>query len=213
MINIKEKIGQRITHARKIKGLTRKALAELTDDIKQSRINNWERGIRTPGPREIKQLSEALEVDAAYLMCLSDEANIPIISDSPVKIPLLDAAQIPDFQCLPDDYPYIPVNPLLSSHLGISPFAFRISDISMEPELKQDDILLINQEAKPNPGDFVLAHIQNEKILVVRKFRQISLSGEEFLLLPLNENWASINAGKDSEIFILGIVKGVLRIF
>lgn len=200
-------------HARKVKGLTRKELAELTDDLKQSRINNWERGIRTPGPREIKQLSEALEVDAAYLMCLSDEANIPVISDSPVKIPLLDSAQISSSQCISDDYPYIPVNPLLSSHLGEDAFAFRMSDISMEPELKEDDILLINQEAKPNPGDLVLAHIQNEKILVVRKFRQVSLSGDEFLLLPLNENWASIRVDKDSEVAVLGIVKGVLRIF
>ena len=53
-MNIKEKIGQRIMTERKAKGLTRKALAELTDDLKQSRINNWEHGTRTPGPEEIR---------------------------------------------------------------------------------------------------------------------------------------------------------------
>lgn len=72
-MSIKEQIGQRIQAARLEKGLTRKALAELTNDLKQSRINNWERGDRTPGPEEIKQLAKALEVSAAYLMCLTDE--------------------------------------------------------------------------------------------------------------------------------------------
>jgi transcriptional regulator with XRE-family HTH domain len=46
-MNIKEKIGLRIYEARKAKGLTRQSLADLTDDLKPSRINNWERGIRT----------------------------------------------------------------------------------------------------------------------------------------------------------------------
>ncbi len=47
MMNIKEEIGARIFQERQAKGLTRKALAELTDDLKPSRINNWERGLRT----------------------------------------------------------------------------------------------------------------------------------------------------------------------
>lgn len=37
------KIGQRIMDERKAKGLTRKALAELTGELKTSRINNYER--------------------------------------------------------------------------------------------------------------------------------------------------------------------------
>ena len=70
MSTIKEKIGQRIYEARKAKGLSQQGLANLTTDLKQSRINNWENGLRTPGPEEIKQLANALEVPAAFLMCL-----------------------------------------------------------------------------------------------------------------------------------------------
>ena len=71
-MSIKEKIGQRILDERKAKGLTRKALAELTGELKVSRINNYERGDRTPGPTEIKLLADALEVSPSYLMCLTD---------------------------------------------------------------------------------------------------------------------------------------------
>ncbi|KTD57021.1 phage repressor [Legionella santicrucis] len=55
---------------RKAKGLTRKALAELTGELKTSRINNYERGDRRP--TEIKLLADVLEVSPSYLMCLTD---------------------------------------------------------------------------------------------------------------------------------------------
>lgn len=53
-MSIREKIGKRIHEARKAKGLTRQALADLTDDIKPSRINNWEHGTRMPGPKKLR---------------------------------------------------------------------------------------------------------------------------------------------------------------
>ena len=43
-MNVKEKIGQRIKQERTAKGLTRKALSELTENLNISRINNYERG-------------------------------------------------------------------------------------------------------------------------------------------------------------------------
>src|ERR1700760_4408732 len=93
MTNIKETIGLRILEGRKAKGLTRKALAELTDDLKPSRINNWERGIRTPGPEEIKQLAKALDLSAAFLMCLTDEKQANKTTESFVLVPLLSNIQ------------------------------------------------------------------------------------------------------------------------
>lgn len=50
-MSIKEKIGLRIKQERMSKKLTMKALAELTDNLNISRINNYERGERTPWAR------------------------------------------------------------------------------------------------------------------------------------------------------------------
>ena len=72
-LNIRKEIGHRIHEARKAKGLTIKELGALTDNFKQTRVTNWEHGLRLPGPEEIKQLGKALDVSAAYLMCLTDE--------------------------------------------------------------------------------------------------------------------------------------------
>ncbi len=93
---IKEKIGQRIYEARKAKGLSQQGLANLTIDLKQSRINNWENGLRTPGPEEIKQLANALEVPAAFLMCLSDEKQENQTKKLGRLIPLFDHHQACD---------------------------------------------------------------------------------------------------------------------
>lgn len=69
---LKEQIGHRIRTERKAKKLTQTKLGELAGNFSQSRVNNWEKGIRTPGIEEAKQLAVILDVSPSYLLCLSD---------------------------------------------------------------------------------------------------------------------------------------------
>jgi SOS-response transcriptional repressor LexA len=227
VINIREKIGQRIRTARKIKGLTRKALAELalaelTEDLKQSRINGWERGARIPGPEEIKLLAKVLDVSASYLMCLSDDEQPEKISDLGVLIPILDHKQAVDSkahidaiqnQQNMDGVSFIPISAEIAKYLGKYTFALKIIDDSMEPELRVNDILIVNGDAEPKPGGLVIAKLEKEDTVIARRYKQLSNSNEEFILSAVNENWASIQAGKNSGHKVVGCVKGVLRLF
>jgi SOS-response transcriptional repressor LexA len=223
MMNIKEKIGERIFQERQAKGLTRKALAELTDDLKPSRINNWERGIRTPGPEEIKQLAEALDVAPGYLMCLTDDKKIK--QEFPwlgALIPLLNAQQA----CDPKQYiqtikegresdaiSFIPLSPDLSVQLGNSSFALCIQDDSMTPELKIGDILIIDPDQITRPGGMVVTHLQDSKEVTVRRYKQLSAGSpmEEYELITVNENWASIRVTESSGHRIIGVVLALIR--
>jgi|TARA_Y100000588_G_C14254116_1_gene924716 SOS-response transcriptional repressor LexA len=223
MTNIKEKIGERIFQERKTKGLTRKALAELTDDLKPSRINNWERGLRTPGPGEIKQLAQALEVAPGYLMCLTDDKQIK--TELPwlgALIPLLNAQQASDpktyIQALKEDrendsVSFIPLSPELSKQLGENAFALRMQDDSMSPELRIGDILIIDPDQVIRPGGLVVAHIQDSNDVIVRRYKQLSAdkSTQEYELLALNENWANIRVQPDCHHQIIGIVLTLIR--
>lgn len=67
-----KEIGRRVRAARDELGLTLDELSEETGFLlSPSRINNYEKGIRTPGPGEIVLLARALAVSSpAYLMCL-----------------------------------------------------------------------------------------------------------------------------------------------
>lgn len=208
-MNIKEKIGQRIMNERKAKGLTRKALAELTSELKVSRINNYERGDRTPGPTEIKLLAEALEVSASYLMCLTDnrEGKMTKSLGMGALIPVLDFKQAVDpatfIQKIKEDVDtkveFIPVSTAVSDNIGKNAFALQIKDESMMPEFRINDVLIVDPDTSPKPGDFVVALIEGEQEVIVRKYKQLSASREvrEFELIALNEDWADIRVGSN----------------
>ncbi|HFK5877774.1 TPA: S24 family peptidase [Legionella pneumophila] len=223
MMNIKEKIGERIFQERQAKGLTRKALAELTDDLKPSRINNWERGIRTPGPEEIKQLAEALEVAPAYLMCLTDDKQVK--QEFPwlgALVPLLDAEQACDpktvIQAIREDseqhaVSFIPLSPEISQKLGENAFAFRVQDDSMAPELKVGDVLIVDPDQVVRPGGLVVAQLRDNNEVSVRRYKQLSAGSylQEYELITTNENWASIRVDKTDGHKIIGIILGLIR--
>ncbi|WP_412758163.1 LexA family protein [Legionella bozemanae] len=223
MMNIKEKIGERIFQERQAKGLTRKALAELTDDLKPSRINNWERGIRTPGPEEIKQLADALDVAPGYLMCLTDDKQVK--QEFPwlgALIPLLNSQQACDpktiIQAIRDEtehhsVSFIPLSPEISQKLGENAFALRVQDDSMSPELKVGDVLIIDPDKAIRPGGLVVVSLQNANETTVRRYKQLSADNsiQEYELIPTNENWATIREAKSGGHRVIGIVLAFFR--
>lgn len=221
-MNIKEKIGQRILTARKAKQLTRKGLADITDDLKPSAINNWERGDRTPGPEEVQQLAKALDVSAAYLMCLTNQTI-----DDPLKtipglgalVPLLDSKQASNpvklinqikYTDEQTDLKFIPLSIEISNSLGKQAFAIKMPDESMDPELRLNDILIIDIDRLPQPGQFVVASLAEGEVLI-RRYKQISASpnDKQFELLATNKHWADVKS--NGQCKIIGTVCGLIR--
>lgn len=219
-LNIKEMIGQRILASRKAKGLTQKALANLTDDLKQSRINNWERGIRTPGPEEIKQLAQALEVSAAFLMCLTDENQHRNIKNPSQLIALLDHAQACDAKfhidairkgAQIDNVVIISVSTVLLPELSADAFALKMSDDSMTPEFRANDVLIIDSTVSPNPGDYVAVKIGKQLEIIICQYKKLSFTLPQFELLTFNDNWPNIKVDDGVEVDIVGVVVQNLR--
>lgn len=224
MINIKEKIGQRILEERKAKQLTRKALAELTDDLKPSRIANWESGLRTPGPGEIKQLAEALDIAPGYLMCLTEDKQLK--TEFPwlgALVPLLSAQQACDpHACIQaikenstgDSVSFIPLSPELSKGLGANAFALRMQDDSMTPELHVGDVLIVDPDQAIRPGGLVVAQLQDSHGVTVRRYKQLSAGNplQEYELIAVNGNWASVRATEATGQLVVGVVLGFIRI-
>ncbi|HAT7052194.1 S24 family peptidase [Legionella pneumophila serogroup 1] len=223
-MSIKEKIGQRIRLERTAKGLTRKALAELTDTLKVSRINNYERGERTPGPEEIKQLATALEVSPAFLMCLSDDKHgkLKKMPGLGVLIPILNYEQAiePEVyiqQVKKEEYSekvnLIPVSSSLSERLSENAFALEVKDESMAPEFKINDILIIEPTISPSPGDFVVVKSNSYDEVIIRKYKQLSVSkiNHKFELIAHNSDWPNIQIDEDFEVKLIGIVMSLNR--
>ncbi|MGC3900881.1 helix-turn-helix domain-containing protein [Legionella pneumophila] len=222
MSTIKEKIGQRIYEARKAKGLSQQGLANLTTDLKQSRINNWENGLRTPGPEEIKQLANALEVSAAFLMCLSDEKQENQTKKLSQLIPLFDHHQA----CNAENYlkelreqggldgaSLISASTELLPHLGADTFALKMSNDSMMPEFRPNDILVIDPSAAPEPGNYVAVKVSGKLEAIVCQYKKLSYTSSEFELLTLNDHWPNIKVINGVDVEIIGKVIQCMRGF
>jgi SOS-response transcriptional repressor LexA len=219
---IKEKIGQRIYEARKAKGLSQQGLANLTTDLKQSRINNWENGLRTPGPEEIKQLANALEVPAAFLMCLSDEKQENQTKKLSRLIPLFDHHQA----CNTADYfkelrehgeldnvILIAASTGLLPELGADTFALKMSNDSMMPEFRPNDILVIDSSAAPEPGNYVAVKVSGKLEAIICQYKKLSYTSSEFELLTLNDHWPNIKVIDGVDVEIVGKVVQCVRGF
>jgi SOS-response transcriptional repressor LexA len=218
-MSIKEKIGLRIKQERKSKNLTMKALAELTDNLNISRINNYERGERTPGPEEIKQLAKALEVSPSFLMCLSDDRQgsfktpglgglLPILDYKSACEPALAIQKIKD-ESYSEKLDLIPISSTVQERIGKNAFALVVKDESMIPEFKLDDMLIVDPDTQPNPGDFIIVRLENESEAIIRKFKQLSASkvNPEFELIAINNDWPDVKISKEfNEVFIGSVI-------
>lgn len=224
-MSIKEKIGKRIEIERKTKGLTRKALADLTDDLSQSRINNYERGVRTPGPDEIRQLANALEVSPSFLMCLSDKKNTDNDSNIPglgALIPLLNSKQACTAELIisnlksdenHDKMEFLPISPAVASNASEHTFAYTITDDSMTPEFDKNDIVVIDPQSSYNPGDYVIAQIGSEKQVRLFQYKKLSFEPKDFEMVSLNENWPNISSKDKKSVKIIGKVIQSMRLY
>lgn len=219
-LNIKKEIGKRILEARKAKGLTLKALGELAGDLKQTRLTNWEQGTRTPGPEEIKLLAQALDVSPAFLMCLSDEQHVKKTKSHSHLIPLLDHHQACDdkshIEAMGDkssanDMVFISVSIALLPELSDGAFALKMANESMMPEIRVNDILVIEPSTSPQPGDFVLVKLADKPETIVCQYKKLSYTSSEFELLTLNDNWPSIKVNDGVEVTVIGVMVQNIR--
>ncbi|RUR10823.1 XRE family transcriptional regulator [Legionella sp. km772] len=222
-MSIKEKIGLRIKQERTSKKLTMRALAELTDNLNISRINNYERGERTPGPEEIKQLAKALDVSPSFLMCLSDDRQgsfktpglgglIPILDYKSACEPVLAIQKIKD-ELYSEKLDLVPINSDVQKRIGKNAFALLVKDESMLPELRFDDILIIDPDTQPSPGDFIVVKLESDVEVIIRKYKKLSASIDdpEVKLIALNNDWPEVMITKDFKKILMGTVISLFR--
>lgn len=212
-MNIKQRIGERITASRKKLGITIKELAKRTEQFSAARINNWELGTRAPGPTEARVLSTILSVSPSYLLCLSDNPNgdlhlqseilpryIPIIPLCEANISKSKLAEIiKELSPYSEEKLKIPLNGKIKKIAGPHTFATMIEDTSMNPDFKPGDVIVVDPEKKPKPGQYVIAYIKKTNENIVRKYREINKSASQdpcIELSSLNPDWPAINISK-----------------
>lgn len=209
-MDIREQIGNRITQARKALGISIKELSSRTKTLSPARISNWEQGTRSPGPVEAKLLAQNLKVSASYILCLTDNPQGELTHASGHThrfIPVLamtDAPHAKELLSGSHNEKTIVIDGFNQSQQSEDLFAIRIEDTSMQPNFCVGDLVVIDGQLSPKPGDYVLVYLIAKKQCVLRKYGEASAC--LFQLLASNELWATVNVKQLDEVNVIGVV-------
>jgi SOS-response transcriptional repressor LexA len=216
VMNIRESIAKRITSSRKAVGITIKELAARTQTLSPARISNWEQGTRSPGPVEAKILAEQLKVSASYLLCITDnpQGELTSHSDNGLRyIPVLSMKDAPHAKEIiggenaSAHEKTIVVDNFNKSMGSGCLFAVTVEDNSMEPQFKPGDVVIIDGELIPKPGDYVLAYLEAKQQVIMRKYCESD--GYLFQLLANNELWATVSVKLKEDASIIGVISEI----
>jgi SOS-response transcriptional repressor LexA len=186
---------ERVRNRRKELGLSQIELAKKAG-LSQTTISDIERG-RNDGSRDIVDLARALQCSPEHLV-----NGAPIDSNINLGLklypdrrgyPIISAIQAGNWREIVDSFPrggadeYI----MASNTYGKHTFALRITGNSMEPEFKEGDVVVIDPDVMPSPGDCVVAR-NHVEAATFKKYRPRGIiDGQEvFELVPLNEDYA-----------------------
>ncbi|WP_235961408.1 XRE family transcriptional regulator [Spirabiliibacterium mucosae] len=170
----------------------------------QSRIANYENGHRTPDLTDIKVIAQVFNVSPSDL-AFSDTNFIPASLGS-TKVPIISYVQAGNMESIfdlgdADGYECI----LTDQDLSENSFALRIKGDSMEPEFKEGDVIIIDPNVTPLPGEFVVAKNGSEEAT----FKKYKADGTDdngnnhFQLIPLNDDY-SVKSSRTEPLVIIG---------
>lgn len=187
-------LSDRVKSRRLELGLTQAELAEKAGTTQQG-IVSIEMG-RTKRPRQLLELAKALQTDPAWLM---DGGTFQTIEEvNTRKIPLISYVQAGaltnknPIEAFDGSFEYVMTDMDWSQYT----FALRIEGDSMEPDFKAGDVIVIDPEIEPAPGEFVVA-TNGDHEATFKKYRPtgIGLYGvDSFELIPLNNDYPSVKS-------------------
>ncbi len=62
----------------------------------------------------------------------------------------------------------------------------------MIPEIRVNDVLVIDPTVSPNPGDYVAVEVDGRQEVIICQYKKLSYASPEFELRTLNDHWPNI---------------------
>jgi len=208
-MSYKDTFGGRVYEARKNKKSSQESLANLLG-VKKQAVSNWENNKNHPDSDKLSALCGALGVEINWLLTGVTQLTDSITSSTRMgevtiynlkEITDIEAAKV-DGKTRPSTLPYFEASD--------KSFAVIIEDSSMAPEFIVGDVVIIDPEIKPVPGDRVCALVQDMNNVVFRIYKSSGLKllddnkHSKFTLVPINDHWSPINISDNGSL--LGVM-------
>ena len=155
-------IGEQIKAQRKLHNMTQRDLASQLF-VSYQAVGKWERGDATPNPEAIARITKIFDISADELL---GEPPRPA-STGGVVIPVLGdiAAGIP-IEAIQDIVDYEEIDAALAATGDF--FGLRIKGDSMEPRIKEGDVIILRKQEDADTGDTVAVLVNGDSATVKR---------------------------------------------
>ena len=166
--------GQNLRALRAERGFSQEELAALLGTTKQV-VSRYENGQRTPKVTVVEEFARRLGVPLSALLgaaaAQGGALRVPVLGYVRAGIPLTAVEEILDYEEVP---------PALA-HLG-ELFALKIKGDSMEPRMKEGDVIIVRKQSDVDTGDIAVVLVNGDEATVKKiKKRQDGLE-----LIPNN---------------------------
>ena len=217
------KINERIKQTRKRLGYSQEILGSRVG-VSRVSISQWERGENTPNGRYLNDLAAALGVTVDWLLTGEGEGAVtsapevipgyhnvePAVIPQGNRIPILSYVQAGNWREMCEQATTFDGNVeyvMASVDIGPCGFGLWIRGRSMNPVFNEGDLVIIDPDEQPRPGDYVVAKNGSEEA-TFKKYRPrgIDESGQEvFELVPLNDDFPTMHSDRQ-HIEIIGVM-------
>lgn len=113
------------------------------------------------------------------------------------QIPIISWVQAGSLTDISHDLDYEDVEPIYGDY-GDNIFWLRIKGDSMEPTFKEDELILVDTDKYPNPGNYVIALADGDTTATFKKWKPCGIdenTGKEYSqLIPLNNYYPIIDS-------------------
>ncbi|MFQ2123626.1 MULTISPECIES: LexA family protein [Aeromonas] len=204
---------ERIRELRKKHGLTQQKLGELIG-VKKSSISQWENDEHSPSGDNLAQLSKVFGVSAHWLATGKGSPELsnvePAVIPQGNRVPILSYVQAGNWREMCEQATAFDGNVEYVSAGGeIGPYGFGLwlRGDSMLPQFKEGDLIIVDPDESPQPGDYVVAKNGSDEA-TFKKYRPrgIDENGQEvFELVPLNDDYPTMHSDRQ-HIQIIGVM-------
>lgn len=216
-------INDRILSRRKLLKLSQLELANRIGITRVS-VGKWESGLNQPKGRYLNDLAAALGVSVDWLLTGKDGDrggisdiqppgyhNVePAVIPQGSRVPILSYVQAGNWREVCEQATTFDGNvEYVSASVDIGPcgFGLWLRGNSMTPFFNEGDLIIVDPDESPRPGDYVVAKNGSEEA-TFKKYRPrgIDENGQEvFELVPLNDDYPTMHSDRQ-HIEIIGVM-------
>lgn len=152
--------------------------------VSQPTISDWENGKKQPSSKSAAKLADYFNVSIDYLLGRDDNPH-PTSSPKGIKIPVLGrvAAGIP-IEAIEEILDYEEIDETMAKTGDF--FALRIAGTSMEPRMKEGDVVIVRKQDSVESGEIAVVLVNGDDATC----KKVMIHDNGLSLVSLNPSYA-----------------------